>query len=148
MGWWHTGENEDELIGDEPADAVTSMLAKLTSMRKAKTQPPPTLQQLLDCLAAALKSTESPRLHDFHGLKARLSDGDELESKANNSEDHHMIDAIKDGIIEIDEIYREAFERSPTLREIVDNFAFVLGYKPTRFLTGLEQAEVEDFRAE
>lgn len=146
MGWWGTGENES--IGDEPADAVTVLLAKLASLRKKKQQPPPDLQELLDCLAAALRSTGIAHPYDFHGLRARLSNGVELVSNIDCNEGRAMIDALRDALIEIDEIYHEAFERSPTLREIVDNFAFVLGYQPNRYLSGLEHLEIEDIFAD
>jgi hypothetical protein len=146
MGWWGTGEKGEERIGDEPADAVTVLLAKLPSLRTKKHQPLPHLQELLDCLASALRSKGIGHPDGFHGLRARLSNGVELVSNSGCNEGRAVIDAVKDTLVEIDQIYHEAFERSPTLREIVDNFAFVLGHVPSRYLSGVEQLEITDIR--
>jgi hypothetical protein len=146
MGWWGTGEKGDESIGDEPADVVTALLAKLPSLRANKR--PLDLQELLDCLAAALRSKDGGNSDDFRALKARLSNGVELVSNIDCHEARVVIDAVMDALIEIDQIYHEAFQRSPTLREIVDNFAFVLGHEPSQLLSGLEHVEIEYIRAD
>jgi hypothetical protein len=147
VGWWSTSDEEKEYIGDDSADVVTAMLIKLGAIQKNR-QAPVTLQCLLDCLAIALKAREDSGRYNFNRLTARLSNGLEVASNSSHSERQAIIDAVKDGLAEIDIAYRDEFERSPTLREIVDSFSFVLGYQPSRFLSDLEGVEVLVIRAD
>jgi hypothetical protein len=147
MGWWSISDKEKEYIGDDSADAVTTMLIKLSTMRKNR-QAQPTLQSLLDYLATALRSKEFSGRYKFNQLTARLSNGLELASNRRHRERQAMIGVVKDGLAEIDIAYQDEFERSPTLREIVDSFSFVLGYQPSRFLSEVEGIEVQEIRAD
>jgi hypothetical protein len=129
MSWWSAGA-EGEEIGDDSADAVSQMLAGLAS---------PTLQQVLDSLADALRAQG----FDFPRLVAALESGRKVVSSAGGPPDPARTAAVGKGLDEVIRIYRESQNKSPSLREVLENFVFVLGYKPSRFLSGIDNDTVD-----
>ncbi len=136
MGWWSAGGKADEVLGDDSADAVASMLAELGE---------PSAQELLDALAKALRANPE---YAFGNLSMRLSDGQVLQSQANGAADAKRVKALRRGLDAVTGIYREAYHRPPTLREVLQNFLFILGYKPERFLSGVDGITVKAIDAE
>ncbi|MGI2902003.1 hypothetical protein [Tolypothrix sp. VBCCA 56010] len=54
MGWWATGEDED-IIGDPPADTLDFTLKVIAEHYEELQQPKPTLQQVLNAIASVLR---------------------------------------------------------------------------------------------
>jgi hypothetical protein len=132
MGWWSAGGRQDEVLGDDSADAVNALLANLGR---------PPLQDLLDTITALLKSKREFALKK---LTARLSDGRTMESSEDATANPHLVEGVLRGVDSIIAIYRDDLERPPTLREVLQNFVFVLGYKPERYLSGMEGLTVNE----
>ncbi len=142
MGWWGIGGENDELIGDDSADAVAKGMATLKENRRAMGEKPLSAQEFVDSLATALTSG-----HHFvsHGIRARLSDGRSIESSGSPIKD---VDAGMRHILEsISAVYDDAFHREPTLREVLESFVFVLGHMPERYLSGMERISIQEIVA-
>jgi len=134
MGWWSAGGEAHEVVGDDSADAVARMLAGM---------PEPGMQEFLNALAAALQATGA---YSFHRLRARLSNGREMESGP--EADAELVRLACQGVDSVIEVYRDQLDRPPTLREVLENSVFILGYQPDRYLSGMEGIEVKDLRFE
>ena len=132
MGWWSAGGKQDEVLGDDSADAVNALLANLGA---------PTLEELLDTLTAVLKSKREFALTK---IATRLSDGRRIESREDATANPHLVEAVLRGVDSVIAIYRDDLGRPPTLREVLQNFVFVLGYKPERYLSGMEGLAVKE----
>jgi hypothetical protein len=130
MSWWSAGGKEGEVIGDEPADAVSGMLSGLGA---------PAVEEMVKALASALKSKPG---FETARIVFKLSTGARVESGGEGA-DPAMTKAISKGLDSVIESYRSGLNRPPSLREVLENFAFVLGYQPSRFLSGMENIEVD-----
>ncbi len=135
MSWWSAGGTEGEVIGDEPADAVSGMLSGLAA---------PVVEELVKALASALKSIPG---FEAGKIVFQLSTGARVESRGEGA-DPAMTNAISKGLDSVIESYQSGLNRPPSLREVLENFAFILGYNPSRFLSGMENTEVDSVTSE
>src|SRR5438067_1567057 len=58
MSWWDS--DAGDVLGDEPADALTGALRRAAGERRALRSAPPTLKELLDATASALGARRDP----------------------------------------------------------------------------------------
>lgn len=129
MSWWDTGEG-DNVIGDSPADLMGDVLSEISHARETRSQPNPNLQQLVDGFARALQAhggegkTMTVRRPEGGDVIARAKDGDEEIAKA-----------FQTGFRQIENKYRERWDRAPRAEELAELLAFVLGYQPERYLS-------------
>jgi hypothetical protein len=135
MSWWDAGsktaDGTDEVLGDDSADAVGTTLAQLGN---------PPLQEMMDALAAALRTKPE---FVFQELNAQLAGRPAVKADATAARPA-MTGILRRGIDSLFAVYQDGYERNPTLNEILQNFVFVLGFKPERFLAGMEGVEIDD----
>ncbi len=127
MSWWSVGDGTDQVVGDDSADAAKKALRELGM---------PTPEQMLNALAGAVNA----------GLTLRRADGETIDSDQ-AAADAAMTEKLRAGVDSITEAYQRAFERNPSLKEVVQSFVFVLGHKPERFLS-IEGAGVDDITSD
>jgi hypothetical protein len=143
MGWWPAGR-KGESIGDEPADIVASLFAKIADESMRSDPSTLTLAQLMSYLERAVKQKNSSFHYKIRHLTARLSDGSVVTSDARKAKDRTIFDAIRRALADIHESYEQAFERAPTLGEILDSFHFVIGADPSAYLSDLRGVTIEE----
>jgi hypothetical protein len=125
MSWWDTGEGDD-VIGDRPADLLTSALANLAGARGAVGEPP-SLAGLLAGLGAALSGPSRQVELVAETESGPLPTGSEAEAV-------ELMPELRKVLAEIDASYQERWERDPRPSEVARLTAFVLGPDPGRYL--------------
>ena len=153
MGWWKTEQGAD-IIGDGPADTITSTLRRIASKHEKKGKRKPTLQHLLTAIEKCLSL--KPRDLIFEGeiscssrLVAKV--GTKIISTSSRlfKVDELIIAELCDGFEEIAQEYEESeLERKPYLSELLANVAFVLSYRPEEYLSGVEGISVDEITIE
>ena len=156
MGWWETG-NGDDIIGDGPADTITTALRVAAQKREAEQRPKPTLSEMLDAVAGALRGRRGDLLAGGDGLSlrrlaARADPGRRVVTGGDRGEpapDAFAVEAFGEAIEEIAAEYEDsALERPPRLSELLASLRFVLSYQPDEYLSIEEDASVQAIWAE
>lgn len=114
MGWWPTADGTG-VVGDEPADVLGAAVNADIAARTRRGDAAPTLAELLADLAAAAGQP----------LRAELRDGGSVEPAG--EPDAEGVAALAEALAEIRRIYQLEWEREPTLTELLETAAFVLG---------------------
>lgn len=131
MGWWEA-DDQGTVIGDDPADRLTSAFRDLVSGRRERGAPPkPTLPQFLASVREALRryfrdATEmkSPGA-EVADVTAVLTPGDNLVHPDPQG-DEDDIRVLADAFGATAEDYRDVLDRDPSVREIVATVNFIL----------------------
>ena len=153
MSWWDVGGGDD-VIGDAPADTLKRALNKIAKAREEQGKPAPTLQEMADSFAAALraawqKSVEARGRESFNKIVIKPKSAEAIESDGKTEKgDPQLVSAFRGAIEEIAKLYEKRWERKPRLRELLETLSFILSYEPERFLSGAEGAEIETIEAE
>ena len=135
MGWWRIGGETEEVIGDGPADAVASLLARI---------PASGILDFLDALAAAARRIPG---YDAGRITLLLGDGRRLSSQDNAAND--ALRETMEGVLKaVTVVYQNDLERPPTLREVLEVFEFVLRPEPERYLRGMKDVRISMITAE
>ena len=129
MSWWGTGEGDD-VIGDRPADLLTSALAELANERERATGERPSLPGLLAGLSEALSEA---------GGRAKLTAETQAgpvtgEGEAARAEGKALQPHLREAMAKINAEYQERWERDVRPREVAHLAGFVLGPTPERYL--------------
>ena len=133
MSWWDTGESDD-LIGDQPADAVRHSLQRIAATRK------PTLEELLQAVATVASVAGKKLLDNVPAgkptISVKLKSGETLSVSASGDKtDHELETVLRENLVEVQKLYQEQVERNPRLTEWLSVFAFVMRYKPKEFVS-------------
>src|SRR4051812_35041941 len=148
MGWWRSGRNPDDILGDAPADILQQELERLAAASHTK----PTFQVLLDALAAALALRAGEALADpgaYRGqpIVARFEPpAAPLESRAADASAPARA-ALESALMQIAAEYDVEQSRRPTLGEVLGSVAFVLRVRPERYLSGVDNRALVDLSA-
>ncbi len=145
MGWWEAGD-EGDIIGDDPADRLTSALRNLVSSRQQRALPPkPTLSEFLASMREALRRYnysatdvgEPPR----YDVGAVLTPGDNVvySDRQGNEDDIRVLTEAFDAVAAD---YRDVLERAPSVRELVATVSFVLTTEQHRLLADLDAISI------
>jgi hypothetical protein len=145
MGWWDTGENDD-VIGDKPADFMRHSLQDIASRRKPK------LEELLRAIAAVAKNQAGQKMLEnvpaTVQVTAKLESDEKVSVSAPSADkpDDELLAAVTDNLSGIQKLYQEYIERNPRLSEWLSVFAFVLRVKPEEFLDDGAARPVADLK--
>lgn len=127
MGWWKADDGIGA-IGDGPADALSLALGA----RIARDGAPVRLEDVLAAFLHALALNPEALLADpaalqDAGLKVRLADGSLLHvAPAPESHDPQSTEELYAAIEEAAALYRDAYDRKPSIAELLETLAFVL----------------------
>lgn len=129
MSWWDTGEGDD-VIGDRPADLLTSALVELARERERATGERPSLPGLLAGLSEAVSDA---------GQRAKLTAETQPgpvtgESEAARAEGNALQPQLREALAKINAEYQERWEREARPSEVARLAGFVLGPSPERYL--------------
>ena len=146
MSWWDTGENDD-VIGDQPADLMRHSLQDIAARRKPK------LEELLRAIAAVASSEAGKKMlekvsGDTVHVTAKLKSEETISVRAPSADqvDGNLVAALTDNLRGLQKQYQEYIERNPRLSEWLSVFAFVLRYKPEEFLEDGAARPVADLK--
>lgn len=146
MSWWDTGENDD-VIGDQPADLMRHSLQDIAARRKPK------LEELLRAIAAVASSEAGKKMlenvsGDTVHVTAKLQSGETVSVRAPSDDqvDDDLVAALTDNLRGLQKQYQEYMERNPRLSEWLSVLAFVLRYKPEEFLEDGAARPVADLK--
>lgn len=143
MSWWDIGE---DVIGDTPADIMTRTLVEISRAREQRSRAKPTLQEMLDGFAAALREMDDGRRYTFRELVALQRSGPAVAASGDGANDQ-LISALRQAFDEIETEYQQRFERKPRLSEFLHTLSFVIGHEPERFFSGVQGMEVDQIVA-
>jgi len=154
MSWWDI--DDGNVSGDAPADSLRSALSAVASTRLQQGRSLPTLRELLCGFAQALKILEADSSDDadaaqtdFQQISARLASTPEPVSVAASAQaETDLLEAFARALAEIEEQYRERWERRPRRPELLEALSFILGYRPDRFLSDAAHLSIIDLTAE
>ncbi len=156
MGWWGIGETDD-IMGDDPADTMAETFEDISSSCEEQGKPKPTLPQVLDAIAYALRMKRTEFLFDGQGIYICKLIA-ELESEAEQNHqpdpvlggekdtvvDENMVTAFCDAFEEIVVQYEDTeLKRKPRLRELLACVSFILSYDPDEYLSIEEGISVQ-----
>jgi hypothetical protein len=110
--WWGIGDGL--VIGDGPADAITTVLLDLSGERRAAGHPKPSLDQLLGAARELLGAAE---------VVAVTGDGEEIAA-GQPSED--LAAGMREAGAEITRQYVERWDHPPDPRELLETLLFVV----------------------
>lgn len=139
MSWWDTGE-ENDVIGDEPADAIRHALLRIVEEKTRQRRPKPKLSELLRAIGAvALRASKEELSMAGSAPKtivAELKSGGVESSGAftDAAEDRELEASLAENLTAIAAIYRSRWGKPPKLSEWLESFAFVLRYRPEEYL--------------
>lgn len=151
MGWWGTG-NRDDMIGDGPADRLTEALNRLAASQ-AHEQAKPTLEELLDGFAAAVRALPEFLFGEvgytpFKRLSARLEPGSVEISGGEYARAAGVQRALAEVFTDIVFEYEDSeMERKPRLTELLSTLSFVLGAEAERWVSLPEGVSLADIEA-
>jgi hypothetical protein len=134
MSWWDTGEGDD-VIGDRPADILTSALAAIADSGDER----PSLAALLAGLGAALSEPEHPVIITAD-TEAGPVQGVGEEAQAEGA---RLLPRLREALEEVKAAYQDRWERDPRPSEVAHAAAFVLGPSPERYLRAPEAEGLE-----
>lgn len=144
MSWWDIGE---DVIGDTPADIMSRTLGDIARAREQRSRAKPTLQEILDGFAAALRGIDDGRRYTFGELVALRRSGPAVAANGDGANDQ-LVSALRRASDEIETEYQQRFERKPRLSEFLHTLSFVIGHEPERFFSGAQGMEVDGIVAE
>ena len=150
MSWWDI--DDDNVTGDAPADSIRSALSAVAEERRRQGRPLPTLREVLGGFARALKTLEENSTGDdappaFQAISAHLDSTPEpISVPADAEADAGLLDAFTRAFVEIDEQYRERWERPARRPELLEALSFILGYRPDRFLSDAAGLNILDLK--
>lgn len=141
MGWWGTGANDD-VIGDGPADLITTALDNLALAAVSRSKAKPTVEEILDGIAAAIRARPEYLFGEvgytpFKRLVASLEPGSvEIVggeyARADAGVQRALLEAFTEIVLEYE---NSELERKPRLSELLSTLAFVLSAEPDRCLS-------------
>jgi hypothetical protein len=153
MGWWETGQGDD-VIGDEPADTITTTLRAMAEAYEEQGKQKPTVQQLLNAILSALRLKPEQFIDEGNEISIQTltakfeSTLDNVSSSEDNIADNQLVTALCDAFEEVAVEYEDAeMERKPRLSELLTSIAFVLGYEPEEYLSVPEGTSVTEIVA-
>jgi hypothetical protein len=139
MSWWDTGE-ENDVIGDEPADAVRHALLRIAEEKTRQRRPKPKLSELLRAMGTvALRASKEELLMAGPApqvIVAELKSGGAESSGTltDAAEDRELTASLAENLSAVAAIYRSRWGNPPKLSEWLESFAFVLRYRPEEYL--------------
>jgi len=139
MSWWDTGNNDD-VIGDEPADLVRHALKEIADTRAQQTQDKPRLADFVQAVGlVALDSGDKlleQRPSDLKEIVAELKSGQTISSGQLHAavQTNDIVRVLTENLREIAAVYRERWERKPRFSEWLETLSFVLRYRTEDFL--------------
>jgi len=152
MGWWATGNNDD-IIGDGPADIMTDALIDVVS--RYGRSPVLTLQELLDVLVAALRHNPESIVSDADNVtKIQViaeveKESGRLSSSASPAPDEDLLRLFYDAFEKIADEYQESgFNRKPRISELMATVDFVLGYRAESYKSITDDIPIKKISAE
>ena len=150
MSWWDVGGNGDDVIGDQPADIMGVALARFAAMREAQGQPKPTLQEVVDAVAALAEQTwgSPPAAAPYRIVVVREPGPDVRSDVAAQTSDDPLMATLRHAFEEIGAAYQLRWERAPRLREILETLFMVLVAYPEAYLSDAEGQRIMRFVTE
>ena len=152
MGWWATGNNDD-IIGDGPADIMTDALIDVVS--RYGRSPVLTLQELLDVLVAALRHNPESIVSDADNVtKIQViaeveKEPGRLSSSASPAPDEDLLRLFYNAFEKIADEYQESgFNRKPRISELMATVNFVLGYRAESYKSITDDIPIKKISAE
>jgi hypothetical protein len=124
MSWWQIDEQQN-LLGDEPADAAEAVFAEVT---RANGGAPPALPEVLTAVQAAIVRAGHHVLAPDQPRPARL-EGERLDGPSifsDGTPDERLVGVLGPGLERIAATYHERWARAPRLPELLAAIAFVL----------------------
>ncbi|QNH14599.1 hypothetical protein [Xanthomonas sp. SI] len=133
MSWW---DDEDDILGDEPADRIKASLRTLLARRRDAGQPALSADELLEAFAAALQAA---RLRPaFTGLALLVGDAPPREYRGSSQAGPaDARAAFAEAFPAIVEAYRKRFDRAPRPVEMVKTLDFLAGADPHTYFPDL-----------
>ncbi len=153
MSWWETGHNDD-IIGDVPADIVGDTLKIIAHDCKVRGLQKPSLQEILCAIVAAINTSPEKFLEDMEGksirkITAKLNrEPFQVSCEESDNKRNKFSKFFTDAFDKLVNEYTDAWNRKPRLRELLECFLFVLGYRPEDFLSISEGVAIEEIFAE
>ncbi len=143
MSWW---DDDDDILGDEPADRIKGAWRTLLARRRERGEAPPTLEEGLSTFAAVLRDAalETP----FRAVVATIGNGelgqDEPRSfdgagsvqDMGGQEARSLLAAAVERIVAA---YTERFDRPPRPSELVKTLDFVATADPSAYFSDVDE---------
>jgi hypothetical protein len=151
MGWWGTGNNDDT-IGDGPADKLGGALEDLADHYERIYHHKPAFQQVLNAVLSTLCQQPENYVcdsqeYEFSQITVELDSESMVVSNQDVKAEEAAIAIFHDAFEEIAVEYQDSeMERKPRLSELLATLEFVLGYQPEEYLSdaeGLSIASIE-----
>lgn len=144
MSWW---DDEDDILGDEPADRIKGVWRVLLARCRDAGQPAPSVDTMLESFAAAL--CDAPLQPAFAGFA--LIVGDAAPRKYRGDPAGSMVEPdlralFSEALSPIVASYRKRFDRAPRPSEMVKTLEFLLAADPRAYLPDLDIADDERLR--
>jgi hypothetical protein len=139
MSWWDTGNNDD-VIGDEPADLVRHGLQQIVETRSQQSKEKPKLADLLRAIGAVTIAESGKVLDGAPGnlreIVAELKTNRTVSSGVLSAkpEAGDLVSILTANLVEIAAVYKERWERNPRLSEWLETLSFVLRARAEEFL--------------
>jgi hypothetical protein len=125
MSWWNLPGKQHDVIGDRPADIVGTALRRAATHREPPHNGPLPLPQILGALGRAIAENrdalEDPPLEGARVVA--VTNKGEIEP---SQEGEDILEPLGAAIRGVEAAYRERFERSPRLAELLGVFTFDL----------------------
>jgi hypothetical protein len=144
MSWW---DDDDDILGDEPADRIKGVWRTMLARRRDAGQSATSVDAVLESFAAALRA--APLQPAFSGFALLVGDdapreyrGDSADSKV----DPDLRALFAEALPPIVEAYRKRFDRAPRASEMVKTLEFLLAADPGAYLPGLDIADDQRLR--
>jgi hypothetical protein len=140
MSWWDT-DNDDDVIGDQPADLNRQSLQQMVTTRAHRGEGKPTLAELLRAIGNAAATAGKELLDnvptELSEITAVLKSGETISSGPLEEDPKisDLVSILTENLHAIHDVYQERWERKPRLSEWLYAFAFVLLYQPEDFLS-------------
>ena len=154
MGWWKTGQNKD-IIGDVPADIISSMFKTIVRNYEELGKEKPTLSEMLSALLIALRTEPEKILEVAEAISIRRlvatinPGGTEITSQLDGKAvDEMLVKRLRGELELVTTSYLETLERKPKLSELLACLAFILGSNPEKYLSGIQGGSVQEIVAE
>jgi hypothetical protein len=129
MSWWDTG-NDDDVIGDQPADIVGSTLSSIARDRDADGRGRPSIADLLEAVRtaapAAVGDEPIPKIAADPPLPGEGRPDDEL------------VETLRRALADVRTVYEERWNRPARFSELLETVAFVLRPDPAKYVSGTD----------
>ena len=144
MSWW---DDEDDILGDEPADRIKGVWRVLLARRRDAAQPAPSVDMVLESFAAALR--DAPLQPAFVGFTLIVGDDAPREYRgdpAGTVVEPALRALFSEALLPIVEAYRKRFDREPRPSEMVKTLEFLLAADPHAYLPDLDVPDDKSLR--